>query len=616
MGKTTFSDFDRTDIEGKKAAIYVRVSQNEFQRKSNQKPASGELDKSELEARQSVKTQRSDAIKICKENDWKYQIYDKDCETSGTLIADSKTGRKDLARLIDDIKNKRIHTVITRDVKRFARNNRHLKDLIFDVLIPNGVPLIGTSQPLDITTPEGRVFVSLLGEFAELEVYNTRAVSMHNREAKAKEGTLLLNPYTFGYDNNQGNGPLLVVESEKKTVKRIFEMYTKKHMSYMAIANILNEEGVPTKWKGHVTAKKDFTKALWVESQIAKTLRNVRYIGKISYKKKIYDSPFPPIISDKLWKETEAEIARRKTKGGYGSGFVRKSRHLLSGILKCGYCLENYEENVAKGWKTTPSMTINYAGKNQKHVYYACQTRTHINKKYCQGTRIPAPMIEEFIEKFIGGFAAAQFDELITQDAETIERLKNEINIRKDEFHEVSKRRGKLAKKFATGVNEMDVEILVNSDRICKKEMARLQDEIYDRENKLSAIVNDDACEAFDELKEWKKLDLQEKRRALKKVIPRIVLYKDRMEFTVVHPDSVPVKVPYVPPNKNCKTRELPKLTDEWPFFIDEDGVWFKYGGGVSREDIDLEVVYLDEAVIRKANSNNNDNKDEEIIDL
>lgn len=588
MGKTTFSEFVRTSVEGKKAAIYVRVSQNEFQRKSKRKPDDGGPDERELEARQSVKTQRSDAIAICEKNKWQYEIYDKDCETSGTLVAGKDTGRKDLARLLEDVEKKRIHTIIARDVKRFARNNRHLKDIIFDFLIPNGVPLVGTSQPLDITTPEGRVFVSMLGEFAELEVYNTRAVSMRNREAKAEEGTLLLNPYTYGFDNQSGKGPLIVVEAEAETVRRIFHMYTKKHMSYMTIANTLNEEGVPTKWKGLITRKRDFTNSLWTETQISKTLRNLRYIGQISYNDNVYESPFPPIVSRELWNETQAEHASRTKKGGFG--FTKKSKHLLSGILKCGYCLADYDENTAKGWKITPSMTIGYAGKNGKHKYYICQTKYHIKKDYCTGTRIPVGMIEEFFENFIGGFAADQFDELIANEPETIERLQMEIELRKKKLESVKRRRQNLAKQFAKIDEETDAGILLEADKECKKEIARLEDELYQRENQLSEISHTEARDAFDHLKKWKKLDLQEKRRALKQVIPRIVMYKDRLEFAVVHPDGKLVRVPYEAPSNARKTRQLPKITKEWPFFVDKDGVYFMYGGKVT-EDPDVQGV-------------------------
>lgn len=582
MGKsTTFYDFKPTPKAGKKAAIYVRVSRNEFKAGAD----------GEMETRQSVKTQRADAIDICRREGWEHEIYDRDCEFSGTLAAGKQgTGRPDLERLLQDVRDHRIHTIIVRDIKRFARNGRHLKEMIFDDLIPNGVVLKGTNQPLDITTPEGRVFVTMLGEFAELEVYNIRDTSMRNRAAKAKEGTLLLNPYCYGYDNQQGKGPLVIVEKEKAVVRRIFEMYTHEHLSCARIANKLNEEGVPTKWKGRKTnvngertKGRDFSNTLWVAGQIWKCLRNRRYIGEIEFNKQIFPSPFPPIVDQQLWDDALVEMARRKTIAPK----VMTSRHLLSGILKCGYCLENLTEKLAKGIKIAPGMVMTQAGTKEKpHRYYTCQTKSCINSKYCQGSRVPKEKIEDFIEQFVGVFAAEQYNEAASNNADAQVRLKQEIQSLHKQLERVQKKKDALAAKFLEAAS-MNVETLVKADELAKQEISRLEREIAALQRELSEISLAESRNAFDELKDWKRMDLQSKRVALQKAIPLAVMYDDRLELFLGSPKNRPVVVPYVEMKKRRKARFFPEVSGTWPVFMGE-GKIVRYGAKI---DVDGKIL-------------------------
>lgn len=72
-----FVEFKPTTKAGKRAAIYVRVSRNEF--------TTG--DDGEKELRQSVKNQKEDGIRHCEREGWEYELYDKDCELSGTFVA-------------------------------------------------------------------------------------------------------------------------------------------------------------------------------------------------------------------------------------------------------------------------------------------------------------------------------------------------------------------------------------------------------------------------------------------------------------------------------------------------------------------------------------------------
>ncbi len=568
-----FINFTPTLKAGKKAAIYVRVSRNEFN-----------IDEAgEKELRQSVKNQKEDGIRICDREGWEYELYDRDCELSGTYVAGpaTKKGKKnvrpDLDRLLNDVKAGKIHTVIVRDIKRLARNTIHLKEIIHKHLLPAGVVLHGTSQPLDITTPEGRVFVSMLAEFAELEVYNTRQASMRGREGMARDGKLNLGHDSYGYLNNKKAGTIEVVPQEEAVIKRVFDMYVNEQRSCRQIANILNLESVPTKrpprkQKDEVAPR---TTSMWCENQIWKMIQNPRYIGKISFNKKIFDSPFPPILDIKVWEAAQVEKKKRKSVT-YG---VKKTRHLLSGILYCGYCLEGIEEKRAQGWNISPKMIANapqYKSGHNEHPYYACQTKCNVNGDYCRGVRVPKKKIEDFIEAFIGSFAETEFFKATVNDPDTVQRLRIELNGHIVGLDKLKRKQAALTSKFLES-NNSSVDILIKANDECKQKISKAEKEIRALEQQLSDMNHEDAAKAFGILKKWKSLDIHSKRAALHKVLPKAVMYEDRLELFLANLGNRPVIVPYERLTKRLNAKDFPTITDKWPTYIG-DGKMLRFG--------------------------------------
>ena len=565
MGKSQFSDFKPCDKAGKVAAIYIRVSRNEFKSGPD----------GEEEQRQSVKTQESDAIERCKKEGWKYKVYSADCDLSGTMPAGTdktKGERADLNTLLKDVDAGLIHTIIIRDLSRIARNARHLKEIVFDRLIPNGVNLYGLNQPLDITTAAGRVFVSMLAEFAELEVYSTRNASVRNREQAALDGELPLGTNTYGYD--YGKGSVTINEEEAKIVIQVFKMFTHEGMSCQKIANKLNEAAVRTKLKGAKSKKRDFTNALWGAGQVYKMIHNPRYIGKIVYNKKLCSSIFPTIVDMKLWEAAQVEGNKRIGKGPSPGPRMTNSSHLMSGILQCGYCLQDIEQKKSNGLKIAPNMAM--GSTTGGNTYYICQTRAYIKKDNCRGARVPKKKLEAFIEDFIGHFAASEFNKLVVNEPETVSRLQNEIKALQIDLEKAKKKQAMLAKHFADS-GDTDVKVLLDADKECKERVFQLEKKIRDRAKELDEINLVDVKDSFGILKKWKKLDAHSRRTALQRVIPKAVMYEDRLELYVGSLNNPPVVVPYERSKKRRNAREFPVITDQWPVFVGE-GKMLRYG--------------------------------------
>ena len=175
MSKSKLSslEFRQTPTKGKKAAIYVRVSIDEFKSKNKAD--------AEKEYRQSVISQEQRGILCAKENGWQYEVYKNDCGQSG-FTTPSETERQDLYRIMQEIKEGKIHTLVVRDQKRLTRSTQFAQNLLHDVLLKYGVDIKGWGERIDIGTPTGQIIFGLQSQFAQQELQYTRRRSMESKE--------------------------------------------------------------------------------------------------------------------------------------------------------------------------------------------------------------------------------------------------------------------------------------------------------------------------------------------------------------------------------------------------------------------------------------------------
>jgi DNA invertase Pin-like site-specific DNA recombinase len=83
-------------------------------------------------------------------------------------ISGTKESRPALDKLLNDARHGRFQVVIIAAFDRMARSSRHMLNLIFE-LQSVGVQVVSLRDALDLTTPQGRMMLTVLAGFAQLE---------------------------------------------------------------------------------------------------------------------------------------------------------------------------------------------------------------------------------------------------------------------------------------------------------------------------------------------------------------------------------------------------------------------------------------------------------------
>ena len=194
MKRTKVTDrftFKQTPIGGKKVALVIRVSQEEYV-----KTADGQK-----EHRASVQAQTQDAIAWAKQQGWAYEVYDEDCNVSG---GEDIANRPALQRLIKDIEAGKIHTVYCREASRFCRNEKVWHVLVWDYLYKYGVDF-KDNDGTDIKTSSGLMLAGIKAGQNQSFLHENAKRSMRSKVLAAEQGKLRIVP-CFGYGIEERDG--------------------------------------------------------------------------------------------------------------------------------------------------------------------------------------------------------------------------------------------------------------------------------------------------------------------------------------------------------------------------------------------------------------------------
>ena len=322
----------------------------------------------------SIDAQKEKLTKYAEANDWNIYSYYIDDGISGKNIEN----RPEMKRMLEDVKNGRIKNILVYKLDRLTRSLLNLMELI-ELFDKCECSLNSHTEKLDTSNAVGRMFVKIIGTFAEFERENLAERVSFGYEEKTRQGNYTNTNGVFGYDYVVGEGVLKPNEQEKIIVKKIYEMYLNGD-SMVTICKKLTKDKIPTKRGGK-----------WSQSTIMSILENPLYIGKVRYgvNKKISNKAFtvekteiPPILDTELY---EAVQQLKKTRRNFKSKKYSSDSTYFFRVLKCSKC----------GGKMYAKQQIQ-SGK--KYITYTC-----CNKKYdlCNAGGFSHYKLEEKFQKYL-----------------------------------------------------------------------------------------------------------------------------------------------------------------------------------------------------------------------
>lgn len=382
-------------------AIYVRVSTEEQANEGF-----------------SINAQKDKLTKYAEINDWNIVDYYIDDGISGKNL----TERPEVNRLINDVKAKKITNVL---VYKLDRLTRSVKDLIYliELFDKNNCTFNSQTEKIDTSNAVGRMFVKIIGIFAEFERENLAERVSFGYEQKTKEGNYTNCNGVFGYDYLIGKGILKVNYEEAKYVKKIYEWYLNGE-SMLKIAEKLKDFNVHTKRGGN-----------WNQSTISSILTNPLYIGNIRYgvKKKnsfeVIGKNITPLINENLFYNVQNLIKKRnKLKTNrYSSDDTYYFK-----VLKCSKCGNKFhaKQQIQNG---------------KKYITYRCNGKYNDSCDTCGFSHLK---MEEAFLKFLDTIENFDFNERVLEEKNQL--MENNDNKKiKEEITKLKKKRYNITELFS-----------------------------------------------------------------------------------------------------------------------------------------------------------------------
>ena len=401
--------------EKKKCGLYMRVSTEDQAREGFSLPEQ----KERLEA-------------YCKFKGYEIVDYYEDAGVS------AKTGnyRAEFERLKDDIKSKKINTIISLKLDRFTRSIYDWEELI-TFLDENEAYIDCVNDDINTTTANGKMVSRLLVSVSQNEIERTSERTKIGLAGAIKQGHI---PHIAPLGYKHENKTLVIDYSTKDVVVRIYELYYEGY-SYKKISNIFNEEKV-------------LGKDNWRDSTIQTILENEIYKGDFVHGKRTksptyYENVVEPIISKEMWED--CQVQKKKNSRSY----QRTLTYLYLQKIKCPKC------NRILGGKATTK-------KNGKpYFYYYCND--------CKIT-IKENAINEYFNQFIGELV--EYDSVVNQFF--LPMIKQKFDEPKEKIEkELAKQDEKLERIRKAYINgAFGLDVYTKETAIVEKSIENLKNEL------------------------------------------------------------------------------------------------------------------------------------------
>jgi len=480
-----------------KTGIYVRVSTEE-----------------QAQEGYSIRGQSEKLKSYALLKDWEIHDIYSDEGISGKNIVD----RPAINRLIEDIQKGKVNNVLVFKVDRLTRSTKNLIELV-ELFEEYNCAFNSLTESIDTDTPSGRMFLKIIGIFAEFERENLVSRLKLGFERKVKEGyTLASRSVSYGYIRKTGNKIQEIDPVESKIVKEIFSMYLDENKSFNKIAKTLNNRKVPTKNNA----------IRWEINTIKSLLTNPTYIGKVRYSvhndEKYFeaDGHHESLISEEMFYLVQEKI-KNITKNLPTKRPIEDN--YFCGLLFCSLC----------GSKFTTHRYWDKKYENGDKIYstsYRCikKLKGYLkNEQACKCPDISHKKIEKVFELYIAKIK--NFTEIKNIDLSNTEENKRceqleYVTACEKKLGNIQNRKKRFMEQYVSEEIPYDeyrqmIDILNKKYEVLEMELERTKKDIQDEE-KTCNVSREDIILNFKE--NWDYLNNKEKMMFLQRFVKKIVV--------------------------------------------------------------------------------------------
>src|SRR4051812_10325703 len=250
--------------------------------------------------------------------------------------------RPALRRLLADIAADKIDCVLVYKVDRLSRSLLDFARLM-EIFERRQVSLVSITQPLNTTGSLGRLTLNILLSFAEFERSMIADRTRDKMAAARRKGKWVGGTPVLGYDLAAGGGKLVINPKEARRVQEIFALYL-QHPSLDEVLDEMEVRHWTTKgWKtrdGKERQGRPFTKAV-----LQRLLRNVLYLGQVSYGGEVYAGEQEAIVERSIWERAQARLGKAQKESGVAA---RSAEGKQTGPVAAAPALTRQTERVPR----------------------------------------------------------------------------------------------------------------------------------------------------------------------------------------------------------------------------------------------------------------------------
>ena len=341
-------------------------------------------------------------------------------EVAGIYADDGISGvhtkkRDGFNQMIQDCKKRKIDLILTKSISRFARNTLDSIQYV-RMLKQMGIAVVFEKENINTATMNSEMILTVLSAFAQAESESISQNVARGKRMGYKHGKFAF-PYgrIIGYRKGADGKPEIIPE-QAEVIRLIFNSYLQGD-SLQSIKTKLETAGALTA-RGNTE---------WSAQSIQRILQNEKYCGDVLLQKTFTEDVLTGvhkkntgqlpqyyienyhegIVSKQIFREVQAEIARRNSKSAANQRKRRRgrynSKYALTERLVCGDCGSPYKR-----------VTWNIHGRKQ--IVWRCVNRIEYGTKFCGSSpSIPEEKLHRAILKAVQDLAANFTDEVAAQ---------------------------------------------------------------------------------------------------------------------------------------------------------------------------------------------------------